>query len=169
MSDIRRNRITIESLMILASKTVIAYFTFFIFLFSVPVFNDLKAALVETHKLNDSRLVLGDATIKVGIADTPAERKKGLSGLKQLSDGAGLFFVFDDLDTHSIWMKDMNFAIDVIWLNSSKEVVHIVKNMTPDTYPTAFTPVRPALYILEVPAGFVEKWGIKIGDQATVL
>lgn len=167
--DIRRKRMTIEGLLILISKTVIAYFTFFIFLFSVPIFRDLKTALNDAYTFNESHMVLGDATLKIGIADTPEERKKGLSGLDSLKDGAGLFFIFDSADTHGIWMKEMNFPIDIIWLSSTKQVVYIEKDVSPETYPEVFQPTRNAQYILEVPAGFVKKWGIKIGDQATLL
>jgi uncharacterized membrane protein (UPF0127 family) len=161
-------RISIENLLILISKTVIAYFTFFIFLFSVPVYKELKAAFTTVYGFNEARLVIGASTLYVDIADTLEERKKGLSDLANLKPGTGLFFSFDSPDYYGIWMKDMNFAIDIIWLDESKQVVDIKLDATPETYPEIFKPSRKSMYVLKVPAGFVKKEGIKVRDQLTL-
>jgi uncharacterized membrane protein (UPF0127 family) len=162
-----RGRVTVENILILISKTVIAYFVFFIFLFSVPVYKELKAAFTTVYGFNESRLVIASASLFVDIADTPEERKRGLSGLENLKPGTGLYFKFDYPDFHGIWMKDMNFPIDIIWLDSSQRVVDIKKGASPDSYPEVFVPNREAMYVLEVPAGFVESEGIKVRDQVT--
>jgi len=109
--------------------------------------------------------VLGEAEVLVEIADTPDERRIGLSGRPSLAEGTGMFFVFDTVGMHSIWMPDMHFAIDVVWLDEDLDVVHIAEHITPASYPTAFSPTTPARYVLEVPAGFVERHGTQRGTS----
>ena len=77
-------------------------------------------------------------------------------------------FVFDQLDFHGIWMKDMKFPIDIIWLDDTQQVVTIKTYISPDSYPEVFRPTQESLYVLEVPAGFVKTAEIKIGDQLVV-
>ena len=59
----------------------------------------------------------------------------------------------------------MNFPIDVIWLDKDFEVVDIAQNISPDSFPQVFEPKAPALYILEVNAGWAEHNNLKIGDR----
>ena len=62
-------------------------------------------------------------------------------------------------------MKDMNFPIDVIWLDENYRVVDIAQDVRPDSFPKVFDPQGPAKYILEVNAGFSGRNNIKIGDR----
>jgi hypothetical protein len=109
-------------------------------------------------------LTLGTVSIEVAIADNQQTRRQGLSNLSFLPDNKGLFFVFKDSDAHGIWMKDMKFPIDIIWLNEQLQVVDIHKNVSPDTYPESFHPKIPSRFALEVEAGFSIKHDIKIGN-----
>lgn len=115
---------------------------------------------------HNSSLFIGATTVAIEIAETPAELTKGLSGRPALEENSGLFFIFPYAASHGIWMKEMNFPIDIIWLNENFQIVAIKKNATPDSYPEVFTPPTPALYVLEVPAGFVLKNKIFVGDTA---
>lgn len=114
-----------------------------------------------------TKIAIGDGAIQARLARTEPERIQGLSGVKKLNQREGMLFVFDSEDYWSIWMKEMHFPIDVIWLDSAKKVVHITKNITPETYPTRFQPKNPARYVLEVPAGVAESSNISIDKQAT--
>lgn len=114
-----------------------------------------------------TKLRLGDGVFQARIADSAAERQKGLSGSSALSSEQALLFVYDSDERWSIWMKDMNYSIDIVWLDKAKKVVHIVKNAQPESYPNeSFAPNEPARYIVEFSAGVVDKKTIKIGDEA---
>lgn len=102
--------------------------------------------------------------INVSVADTPTEREKGLSKREYLRDDEGMIFVFETLDRHQIWMKDMNFPIDIIWLDENFKIVDIATNASVASYPNTFTPRASAGFIIEVNAGFTTKNNIKIGD-----
>ncbi|MEI7709146.1 MAG: DUF192 domain-containing protein [bacterium] len=103
--------------------------------------------------------------IKVDLALTPAEQEQGLSGRKGLKENEGMLFVFQKVGNYPFWMKDMNFAIDMIWISEDMKVVYIKKDATPASYPTTFGPNQDAKYVLEVVAGFADKNNLKVGDR----
>lgn len=101
----------------------------------------------------EPRVHLGEKTFGVTIADTGESRRKGLSGRAPLARECGLLFVFNYDGYHAIWMKNMRFSIDVIWIDNTGIVVHIERGLVPDSYPQTFVPASPARYVLEVAAG----------------
>jgi uncharacterized protein len=110
-------------------------------------------------------LKIGDTRLLVEVVDTQKERIQGLSGREGLEKNNGMLFVFDNEDSHGIWMKDMNFAIDILWIDSDFNIVNIKKYANPESYPEIFLPQTPNKYVLEVNVGFLEKNDIKIGDK----
>lgn len=113
------------------------------------------------------KIHLGDAVFKSRVAKTPEEREKGLSGTRGLNDDEAMLFVYDKDDKWSMWMKDMTYPIDIIWLDKDKKVVYIVKNAPPESYPyETFAPKQEARYIVELKAGTVGKKSIVIGTPA---
>ncbi len=106
--------------------------------------------------------------VRVEIADTEAERVKGLSGRVSFAERDGMLFVFPEAGYHTTWMKDMYFPIDIIWIDENLEVIGIDKNITPDTYPRTFRPSRPAKYILETNVHYADTYGIKSGDEVSL-
>ena len=166
----KQKKVGVNGLFVLGSKTILAYIVFIVSFFAIPVYKDAKAVL-EKNMLGvyGTQIVLGEESISVKFAETQSERTIGLSETPSLAQNKGMYFVFEEPDYHGIWMKDMNFPIDIIWLSSGEYVVHIEENVSPETYPTVFKPRQKSLYVLEVNAGFVKKAGIKIGDQAVRL
>lgn len=114
----------------------------------------------------DPTVRLGNATFNVRVADEPYEHVIGLSDTPSLAPNEGMLFVLQEPQYLPIWMKDMDFALDIIWLNEDKRVINIHRNVSPDTYPQAFLPNEPAMYVLEVPAGSAEAGDIQDGQQA---
>lgn len=102
--------------------------------------------------------------LKVEVADTPFLQEKGLSGRENLNENEGMLFVFNFLDKHGFWMKDMNFPIDIIWLDEEMKIVWIEKNVAPLSYPKIFSPKSDAKYVLEVVSGFSQKSNLQTGD-----
>ena len=103
--------------------------------------------------------------IRIEVADTPEERVMGLSGRESLDENTGLLFIYGQPGIYGIWMKDMKFPIDVIWLDGNYLIADIAKDVQPDSFPKVFEPKVPAKYILEVNAGFTERNGIEVGDN----
>lgn len=112
-------------------------------------------------------LRIGSGIYHVQVADTEAERQQGLSGVDELKPDGGLLMKFDGDGIWGIWMKDMKIPIDIVWMDKDKKVVYVVKNASPElSTNTTFTPKSSARYVLELPAGSVDKAGIKAGVVA---
>lgn len=107
--------------------------------------------------------------INVRVAETPAEREKGLSGVSYLAQNSGMLFKFETPGLHGIWMKDMKIPLDIIWFDKNMRVVHIEERVEPNTYPYIYKPSTNSLYVLEVPTGFVEFSDVKIGSEFSFL
>ena len=110
---------------------------------------------------------LNGERFEIRIADSERTRKKGLSGTSDLPADQAMVFVFDHDSRHGIWMKDMNYSIDIVWLNSLKRVVHIETQVSPDSYPAkSFFPKTEARYVVEFRSGAVKDKGIRVGQEA---
>lgn len=108
---------------------------------------------------------VGEIPIRVEIADTEETRNRGLSYRKDLEGIDGMLFVFDTAERHSMWMKDMNFPIDIIWINESLSVVGIERNVQPDSYPKKFYAPAPARYAIETRDRYTDTFGIGVGNM----
>lgn len=113
-------------------------------------------------------LHIGDMSIRVEVARSDAERVQGLSGRDSLESLKGLLFIFPEAGYYPIWMKDMNFPIDIVWISEDLEVVDIDREVSPDTYPRSFRPSEPVRYILETNAHYADTFGIRIGQKVTL-
>jgi uncharacterized membrane protein (UPF0127 family) len=113
-------------------------------------------------------LQLGDGIFHATIAASNNARDKGLSGVSELAVDQALLMVFPSDGKWGIWMKDMKIPIDIVWLNSDKKVVYIVKNAPPEgSTSVPYTPKTPAKYVIELPTGTVD--GKAIGTNATAV
>ncbi len=110
-------------------------------------------------------ITIGTTTIQVEVADTETSRTQGLSGRASLTDGSGMLFVFESEGSWGIWMKDMQFPIDIIFADQAGVASVIYHNVLPESYPEVFYPKTPALYVLEVPGGYAKKAGIVEGTK----
>lgn len=116
-------------------------------------FFKIKKPEEKIDSLKSPTLTINNKTIAVEIADTTAKRRLGLSGRESLAPGTGLLFVFDEPDYHSFWMKEMNFPIDIFWLDENHQIVDSWLNAPPDSFPEARTSKVPAKYVLETNPG----------------
>jgi len=129
---------------------------------SIAVFSMFGGARYAS-KMRQETMRVGGVQLTVDIAATPAERQQGLSGRDSLGAGRGMLFVFDDSGPWGFWMKDMRFSIDIIWVDADGRVVTVAPSVSPQSYPSVYTPTSPARYVLEVPAGFAKQNTIVAG------
>ena len=134
------------------------------FLIGLIVF--LLASRQKPIKEGQYEISVGRNKVFVEIMDTPEKRAHGLSGRSLLSENEGMLFVFEEKDIMpAFWMKDMSFAIDIIWIDENFKIIGIEENLSPDTFPRAFSPSEPVKYVLETPAGWSKKNSIRVGDN----
>ncbi len=106
--------------------------------------------------------------IAVEIAATAESREQGLSGRSSLKKGTGMLFMFRQAGRWGIWMKEMQFPIDIVWIDRTGKVVSVKKEVAPETYPETFMPDSDAWYVLELPAGETDHLLIAEGDRFTL-
>jgi uncharacterized membrane protein (UPF0127 family) len=104
----------------------------------------------------------------VEVVQTDASRVRGLSGRSDLGTLQGMLFVFDTVDRHQIWMKDMQFPIDAIWIDESLTIVHIDRNLLPASYPQIYKSPVPVKYLIETEAHYADTFNIRIGQTVTL-
>ncbi len=117
------------------------------------------------------KIEVGGKIFEVEISDTALKRAKGLSGRKILKEDNGMLFVFTKPGKYSFWMAGMNFPLDIIWINGNK-IVDISKNVQSLKnigLPAIVSPSMEINKVLELSAGAVEKFGIKINDEIKIL
>lgn len=121
-----------------------------------------------TPPLPRGTLTIAGHAVAVDIADTYESRRQGLSGRPSLAADTGLVLAWDAPETASIWMPDMNFAIDVIFVRNARVVA-----VFPDAQPCVpggpcptFGPPSPVDYVLEVPAGSAKAWGVRVDSPS---
>ncbi|MDO8569729.1 MAG: DUF192 domain-containing protein [bacterium] len=125
------------------------------------IFLFFKRQLINEGQIQTIKI--GEISIQVEIVDTPETREKGLSGREALPEGTGMLFIFDSPAQYGFWMKDMDFAIDIVWVDGESRVIGIEREVLPNTFPQTFYPNQPIKYVLELPAGSANRYNIDIG------
>ena len=108
---------------------------------------------------------MGEHPYLVDVSDSEPLRELGLSFRKDLGTDEGMIFVFEKPGMYPFWMKDMNFPIDILWLDEGGTINFIAREASLASYPHVFAPNAPGRFVLEVPAGSVEKENVQIGDK----
>lgn len=109
-------------------------------------------------------VVSGQCVASLEVVDDDKSRALGLSGRESLTSDSGMLFVFDSPDYQCFWMKDMKFPLDIVWLNSDKQVVYLQENVSPDSYPHNFCSDDLSQYVIELNAGQAREFGITLGQ-----
>ncbi len=119
-----------------------------------------KEGELTFYSMNNEPIV----SIDIEIADSDYDRQLGLMKRKSMQEKQGMLFIFPDEEIKSFWMRNTFISLDMIFVNSKKEIVTIHKNtrtLSDQSYPSS----APAVYVLEVVAGFTNNYNIKEGDK----
>ena len=109
----------------------------------------------------------GGSSITAELAVTNEERARGLMFREKLLPDQGMLFVFEVEDYHSFWMKNTLLALDMVWLDKEKKIVHIERDVPPckaDPCPS-YAPKRPGSYVLELKAGSAARLKLELFDK----
>lgn len=115
------------------------------------------------------RVTINGKSWLVDLAVTPEQQSLGLAGRQQLSNEAGMLFVFRRAEVRNFCMRGCVIPLDIAFIGDDMRVVR--------THTMAVEPDRagriiyssdsPARYALETAAGSLEAAGVKVGDPVT--
>ncbi len=113
---------------------------------------------------------IGGQKVNVTLASNQAELQRGLGGVQHLDWNQGMLFLFPVAGKYQFWMKDMLIPLDIIWLRGTK-ITQISENIPPpvdltqqDNLPL-YSSEQLVDTVLEIPAGFVSRYQVKVGDE----
>jgi hypothetical protein len=121
-------------------------------------------------EIQQKSILLKGEKIYVELADTDYLRTRGLSYRASLCENCGMLFVFDTYKHYSFWMNEMNFPLDIIYLNGDKisEIFESVPVKTAGKITTVY-PENEANKVLELNAGWSKTHNLQIGDNLDIL
>jgi uncharacterized membrane protein (UPF0127 family) len=105
-------------------------------------------------------------TITMEIAKTEMSRNQGLMYRKTMPDSCGMLFVFEQLQPLSFWMKNTIMPLDIIFIDDHFKIITIAKNTEPFSE-KSIPAASDGLYVVEVNAGFTDKYHITEGNTIT--
>ena len=119
---------------------------------------------------------IDDKVLDVQIAETDAQKTRGLMFQNELPDDQGMIFVFSQEQIAPIWMLNMQFPLDIIWFDANGNVIHIEKNVPPckSALETVSCTVqnadgKKAKYVLEVTSGFTDKFHVTENSKMQII
>ena len=125
------------------------------------------AAAAQQPELPAVDLTVGMHRIRAEVAADMGSRMQGLMFRKSMPVGAGMVFVFDEVATHCMWMKNTYLPLSVAFIDEAGAIVNIadMKPQTEDSHCAS----RPARYALEMNQGWFAQRGIKAGAKVNGL
>ncbi len=102
------------------------------------------------------------ASVRVALAQTDQERNTGLMDVRHMPFDTGMYFIFENEEPRSFWMANTPLSLDILFVNRQNRIVRIHTR----TVPFSERQIRselPAMYTLEVNAGFVSEHDIREG------
>ena len=109
-------------------------------------------------------------TLPVEIADTPAQRERGLMYRSSMPEEAGMLFAYEDTQPGgAFWMYNTLIPLSIAYADAEGRIVSIVEMPPCDSEFASLCPTYPAgapfRYALEVNQGYFVERGIGVGDR----
>ena len=104
------------------------------------------------------------ASLRVEVADEPAEWARGLMFRTELAEDDGMLFAFPTDVGYPFWMQNTPLPLSIAFIAADGRILEI-QDMQPQT--TDFhTPAQRYRSALEVNQGYFARGGVKAGDRA---
>jgi len=102
--------------------------------------------------------------IDLEISSSEYDTQLGLMFRRSMEMNQGMLFIFPEQETRSFWMRNTYISLDMIFVNADKKIVTIHKN-TKVLSDQSYASTEAAQYVVEVSAGFADKYSLKVGDK----
>lgn len=102
--------------------------------------------------------------VRVEIAQTPEERRRGLMFRELTDEQQGMLFIYDGAQPRAFWMRNTPTSLDIIFVGSDRRIVNIATRTRPYSDQT-YRSSGPAQFVVEVRAGFAQRQSIGPGTR----
>ncbi len=139
------------------------------YLILIPILSFLIGSLIANIQTVDT-LSLNDHRIELLIPTTPIHFQQGLANISQIPANTGMLFDFQKTTQTKFWMKNMQFALDLVYLDQDNRILEIKEVLPPCPLQGSCPKISATTSfqkVLELQAGSIQKLQLKVGDQFT--
>ena len=95
----------------------------------------------------------------VEVADNDNLRSLGLMGRKDIPEGTGMLFIWNDEAYRNFWMKNTPSSLDIIFFDKNGYFINVQENTIPYSLDNIQS-LKPSMYVLELIAGSSKKFNL---------
>lgn len=125
----------------------------------------------QSAQIARAALFMGGKQVAVlEVSEHPSSQARGLMGRSTLPVGKGMLFPVNPPRKVQIWMKNVNFAIDIVFIRNIR-VVSVIPSAPPclgQADCPLYQPDSPVDTVIELPAGQAQVLQLQIGTPITV-
>ena len=107
------------------------------------------------------KITAGMHQLSAQVAQTPEQRQTGLMHRKEMPQGEGMLFVFEQPSQQCFWMKNTLLPLTAAFVGDDGTIVNL-EDMKPQTTDSHCS-LKPVRYVLEMNQGWFAKKGLKAG------
>jgi uncharacterized protein len=118
---------------------------------------------------------IDDDVIKVEIAESRADKQRWLMFREErLPLNSAMILVYEKSDLYSIWLLNIEYNLDLIWINENGNIVYMIKDAEPckntfDAASCTYKNTKAAKYIIAATSGFIEEHDITEKSIMTII
>jgi uncharacterized protein len=118
---------------------------------------------------------IDDDVIKVEIAESRADKQRWLMFREErLPLNSAMILVYEKSDLYSMWLLNIEYNLDLIWINENGNIVYMVKDAEPckntfDAASCTYKNTKAAKYIIAATSGFIEEHDITEKSIMTII
>ncbi|OQY40348.1 MAG: hypothetical protein B6229_01980 [Spirochaetaceae bacterium 4572_7] len=109
-------------------------------------------------------LQIGESILRTEIADSDAQRTKGLMNRNSLNADSGMIFVFEKEQRVTFWMKNTSIPLSIAYISKDGKILDIY-DMVPYSLEGISSRRSSVLYALEVNKGYFKSRDIKVNNK----
>ncbi len=110
----------------------------------------------------------GGQEIRVETMIDTIDLLRGLMFRTSLAPDRGMLFVYPRPDHHPHYMYQVLIPLDIVWLDSNRDIVEIAENKPPCKTQASkceqYGGKEISIYVLEIGAGMAKKYGLTVGQ-----
>lgn len=118
----------------------------------------------ESLKITDRKGAMHPFTVELAV--NGPQREYGLMFRTDMAADHGMLFDFETPQRVQMWMQNTVLPLDMLFLNASGTVTHVVENAVPYSQ-TIIDSGGPVKYVIELNGGIVKKLGLATGDRVS--